>query len=79
MDQIKFDLIFTLNSPTRWEECIQVILDVLSTDNGKVSQENEYRHHPTHIPIYTALNDLWFRRKDHPLPRLLVKPFNMAL
>jgi hypothetical protein len=40
IDKIKFDLIFTLNSPTRWEECIQVILDVLSTDDGRVSQNN---------------------------------------
>lgn len=77
--KIKFDLIFTLNSPVRWEECIQVILDLLSTNDGTVSRKSEYVHHSTHIPIYTALNDLWFRRKDHPLPRLLVKPFNMAL
>lgn len=32
-----------------------------------------------HIPILTALNDLYFMTKDHPLPRMLIKPFNEGL
>ena len=32
-----------------------------------------------HIPILTALNDLYFRTKEHPLPRILIKPFNEGL
>lgn len=59
---IKFDVVFILNTPTSWEDSIQIIIDVLSTNEGRVSKEAEYKHHPDHIPIYTSLIDLWFRR-----------------
>ena len=77
--EIKFDVVLILNSPTAWEESIQVILDILSTNDGRVTKDKEYKYHEGHIPIYSSLNDLWFRKKDHPLPRLLVKPFCLAL
>lgn len=39
----------------------------------------EYKYVENHIPILTALNDLYFRTKYHPLPRVLIRPFNEGL
>lgn len=35
---LKFDLVLVLNTPTKWEDSIQIIIDILSTADGKVTK-----------------------------------------
>lgn len=76
---LKIGAVLVINCPLRWEECYQVIIDLLSTEDGSLHEIHEYKYVENHIPILTALNDMWFRTKYHPLPRILIKPFNEGL
>ena len=37
--ELKFDIILVLNTPTGWEDCFQIIIDILSTNDGRVTKE----------------------------------------
>ena len=76
---LKFDAILVANCPNRWEECYQVIIDHLSTEDGSLTKEDEYKYIENHIPIMTCLNDLYFSTDEHHLPRMLLKPFSEGL
>jgi hypothetical protein len=73
---IKFGAVLIVNCPLRWEECYQVIMDLLSSEDGSIGSMSDYTYVENHIPIITALNNLCYRTREHPLPRILIKPFN---
>ena len=76
---MKLGGVIVLNCPNRWEECYQIIIDLLSSEDGSIHNINEYEYVEKHIPIMTALNDLYMKTKGHTLPRLLIRPFNEGL
>lgn len=77
--ELKFDVVFVLCVPIKWEESIQVIIDLLSTQNGQVSKEKSFHAPSSHIPIYSSFDDLLLRREEHNLPRFLMRPFLVSL
>ncbi|KRX00687.1 HAD-like domain [Pseudocohnilembus persalinus] len=71
--------ILLLSSPSNWEYNIQIILDLLSSDDGTISDKIQYGHRG-HIPVYGTLNDLNYRYLDYPIaPRLVMGGFTLAL
>jgi hypothetical protein len=36
--ELKFDIVLVLNAPTGWEDCIQIIIDIMSTNDGRVTK-----------------------------------------
>lgn len=54
-------------------------MDLLSSEDGSIHNINQYQYVQNHIPIITALNDLYMKTKGHTLPRILIKPFNEGL
>lgn len=39
-ENMQFGAILVLNCPNRWEECYQVIMDLMSSEDGKLPQKN---------------------------------------
>lgn len=64
--------------PFKWEEDMQLILDLLSTEDGKVAKEMPHSPPATHIPVYVAYNDISYKAL-HPLPRMVNGCFTTSL
>jgi hypothetical protein len=60
---LKFGAVLIVNCPLRWEECYQIIMDLLNSSDGSIGEEREYRYVGNHIPVITALNNLCYRTK----------------
>jgi hypothetical protein len=71
--------ILLLTVPNQWEECIQVVIDLLSTENGTVTTSKSYSYVQNHIPVMVAFNDFSHVTHEHNLPRLLMQPFTDSL
>lgn len=75
-DEWNFKYINLLYSQT-WEENLQIILDLLSTENGEIA-DKLVKGPKNHIPVYSGFNDLTF--KGHmELPRLIMGGFSQSL
>lgn len=74
-----FSAILILTTPTNWEECYQIVVDLLSTETGAVSTSNRYEYVANHIPVVAAFNDQFHVGHSHNLPRLLLNPFHEGL
>jgi hypothetical protein len=77
--QFKIGGVLIVGAPLRWEECYQVIMDLLNSEDGTIGENRDYIYVENHIPVITALNNMCYRTKEYPLPRILIKPFNDGL
>ena len=77
-EPLQVHAIFLLADPFKWEENIQVILDLLSTPDGKIAKTMPTIGPETHIPIYSCSNDQ-FSRLSFRLPRIVFGAFNDTL
>lgn len=67
-----------MNHPHNWEENIQVILDLLSTPDGRIAKSQKEINTSSHIPIYETYDDIYYYDTYH-IPRLLLQPFRSIL
>ena len=70
--------IFFLNPPRIWEEAVQVTLDLLTTEDGKIAQNYSPTPPKKHIPIYAVSDDFHYS-DEFKLPRLALRSFNESL
>ncbi|EGR32567.1 hypothetical protein IMG5_077480 [Ichthyophthirius multifiliis] len=70
--------IFIMANPKQWEEAIQIILDLLSTENGKIANQIPEIGPEKHIPIFCSYGDLLVK-SPYLLPRIICGGFVMAL
>ncbi|KAL4506008.1 hypothetical protein ABPG72_013769 [Tetrahymena utriculariae] len=70
--------IFILSMPFNWEESTQLILDLLSTEDGKIAQQMPAIGPEKHIPIYVAYNDTTYK-SEFQLPRIVNGCFTAAI
>ncbi|KRX00058.1 HAD-like domain [Pseudocohnilembus persalinus] len=69
---------FLLYEPECQEICIQVIMDLCTTEDGRISEVYPFEKPKEHIPLYIVNNDLVYK-DAMPLPRLAFGSFNLAL
>ena len=77
--ELKVGGVIILTTPINWEEAIQVIMDLCSTSDGKISNFHSYELPEKYIPVITCYNDLYTVSKGNTLPRLLMQPFIESL
>jgi HAD superfamily hydrolase (TIGR01456 family) len=67
---LQIHAIFILLEPVYWDESIQIICDLVTTENGKVAEKRPAKGPDRHIPIYCSLNDITYKDKFQ-LPRMV--------
>ena len=77
-DPFQIEAVFVLNDVLRWEENVQIILDLLTTTNGKIAQKQPENPPDSHIPVYCVNNDFQYADQFR-LPRLAFGPFTRSL
>ncbi|KAL4463558.1 hypothetical protein ABPG72_018813 [Tetrahymena utriculariae] len=77
-DHLQISAIFLLYDPDKWEEYIQLITDILTTDDGSISKTQYLPQFEQHIPLYCTSNDLTYQ-DTFRLPRIVFGCFNIAL
>ncbi|KRW99821.1 HAD-like domain [Pseudocohnilembus persalinus] len=70
---LQINAIAVINDPIYWEDSIQIMCDLCSSEDGKVLQR-QIQHQKQHIPIFTVNNDLTFSAKFH-IERFAFGPF----
>lgn len=70
--------IFYLNDPVVWEESIQITMDFLTTEDGRIANKLPKEAPERHIPIYAVNNDFLYS-DTFRLPRLAFGPFTESL
>lgn len=70
--------IFIPMTPNSWEQDIQIMMDVLSTEDGRVAKKWTNLPPNKHIPIFTVNPDIMAPLSFH-LPRLVHGAFLLAL
>lgn len=70
--------IFIVQFPNGWECSNQLIMDFLSTEDGKFAKSLPFKCPASHIPVFCSMNDLMYK-DDFQLPRLLNKMFITTL
>lgn len=58
LDSKRFDAVLVFNDPHDWAADIQIITDLLSTENGMLNSLREEKTNKPSIPIYFSNNDL---------------------
>ena len=74
----KIDAIFVFNDPRDWALSIQVIIDTMLLDSGKVGTQRDPGVIGRHLPLYVANPDLLWSNA-YPFPRLGLGAFQRAL
>jgi len=77
-DPFQIEAVFVLNDVLKWEENIQIILDLLTTTDGKIAQKQPENPPDSHIPVYCVNNDFQYADQFR-LPRLAFGPFTRSL
>jgi len=77
-DPFKIDAVFVLNDVLKWEENVQIIMDLLTTTDGTIAQKLPDNPPEKHIPIYCVNNDFQYADQFR-LPRLAFGPFTRSL
>ncbi|KAL4490231.1 hypothetical protein ABPG72_004270 [Tetrahymena utriculariae] len=77
-DYLQIHAVFIIQNSINWEDSIQLIIDLLTTCDGKIAHEFPKQKLDKHIPIYSTVNDIMY--KDHfRLARLDNKIFISSL
>lgn len=72
--------IFILTIPLDWEDNTQIVLDLLSTENGEIAEkfDTDIPQNRKHIPVFATLNDNTYKDKM-ALPRMIMGGFTISL
>lgn len=77
-DPFQIDAVFILNDVLRWEENVQIICDLVSTEDGRIADKMPDVAPERHIPIFAVNNDFTYADQFR-LPRFAFGPFTRSL
>jgi HAD superfamily hydrolase (TIGR01456 family) len=77
-EPFQIDAVFILHDVNRWEENAQIMLDLVSSTNGKIPHKYPTKAMKPHIPVWIVNNDFMYA-DEFNLPRLAFGPYTLAL
>ena len=74
---VQMHAIFVLHDPVYWEDALQIMCDLWSSEDGRIIRKYFPVNHSKHIPIFTVNNDILYA-DEFPRPRFAYGPFTIA-
>lgn len=74
---VKFDAVMVLSDPRDWSADLQIVSDILTSDNGKLGSTN-YKQSSKSIPIFWSQRDFQWKT-EYALPRFALGAFREIL
>ncbi|KAL6932926.1 hypothetical protein ACO0R3_002016 [Hanseniaspora guilliermondii] len=76
-DKLQFDAVMVLSDPRDWSADLQIVADILTSDNGKLGTTN-YTKNAKSIPIFWSQRDFQWKT-EYSLPRFALGAFREIL